>query len=122
MVRTKTPSTAKKTVSKTVLMLLTNAYDPDPRVRQEALSLIRMGYRVRLLAWDRDRKSPPSQCMEVDLRRKYAESARRFGSSFMNWTKGEKILFTEYSAMLGWPAANGESAVARTMSARAGAR
>ena len=37
-------------------MLLTNAYDPDPRVRQEALSLIAMGCRVRLLAWDRDQK------------------------------------------------------------------
>ena len=39
-------------------MLLTNAYDPDPRVRQEALALIGMGCRVRLLAWDRDLKAP----------------------------------------------------------------
>ena len=42
---------------KTILMLLTNAYDPDPRVRQEALALLGMGYRVRLLAWDRDLKA-----------------------------------------------------------------
>ena len=39
-------------------MLLTNAYDPDPRVRQEALALIGMGCRVKILAWDRDLKSP----------------------------------------------------------------
>lgn len=50
--------------SKTVLMLLTNAYDPDPRVRQEALALLEMGWRVRLLAWDRDRKSAASEIVE----------------------------------------------------------
>ncbi|MGA7409482.1 MAG: glycosyltransferase [Bryobacteraceae bacterium] len=82
MVRTKTPSTAQKTVSKTVLMLLTNAYDPDPRVRQEALSLIRVGYRVRLLAWDRDRKSPPSECMEgVEVERVFLSSSHGRGST-----------------------------------------
>jgi glycosyltransferase involved in cell wall biosynthesis len=82
MVRTKTPSTAQQTVPKTVLMLLTNAYDPDPRVRQEAVSLIRMGYRVRLLAWDRDRKSPPSECMEgVEVERVFLSSSHGRGST-----------------------------------------
>src|SRR5690348_1127056 len=47
-----------------VLMLLTIAYDPDPRVWQEALALIAMGCRVRLLAWDRDLRRPASECME----------------------------------------------------------
>jgi glycosyltransferase involved in cell wall biosynthesis len=47
-----------------VLMLLTNAYDPDPRVRQEALALSRMGCNVRILAWDRDNRSPQSECLE----------------------------------------------------------
>ena len=42
----------------TVLMLLTNAYDPDPRVRQEALALVAMGWRVRIVAWDRDAEAP----------------------------------------------------------------
>jgi glycosyltransferase involved in cell wall biosynthesis len=50
--------------SKTILMLLTNAYDPDPRVRQEALTLVAMGCSVRLLAWDRDLKSPAAETME----------------------------------------------------------
>ena len=48
----------------TVLMLLTNAYDPDPRVRQEALALIGMGFRVRLLCWDRDCEGPETEVME----------------------------------------------------------
>jgi len=82
MTRTKSPLTTQKTVSKTVLMLLTNAYDPDPRVRQEALSLIRMGYRVRLLAWDRDRKSPPRECMEgVEVERVFLSSSHGRGST-----------------------------------------
>lgn len=42
-------------------MLLSNAYDPDPRVQQEASSLIAAGWRVRLLAWDRDLKCIASE-------------------------------------------------------------
>lgn len=38
----------------TVLMLLTNAYAPDPRVKAEIDTLIESGYSVRLLAWERD--------------------------------------------------------------------
>ena len=61
--------------SQNILMLLTNAYDPDPRVRQEALALLRLGYRVRILAWDRDLKAPPFQNMEgVEVERVYLPS------------------------------------------------
>ncbi len=82
MIRTKTQATAQKRTAGTVLMLLTNAYDPDPRVRQEALSLIRMGYRVHLLSWDRDRKSPPSECMEgVEVERVFLSSSHGRGST-----------------------------------------
>jgi glycosyltransferase involved in cell wall biosynthesis len=67
--------------STAVLMLLTNAYDPDPRVRQEALALIRMGCSVKLLAWDRDLKSPAFQCMEgVDVERVFLRSKHGRGS------------------------------------------
>ena len=62
----------------TVLMLLTNAYDPDPRVRQEALALIRMGCRVKLLAWDRDMKIPASENVEgVEVERVFLPSKTR---------------------------------------------
>src|ERR1017187_8158286 len=67
---------------KAVLMLLTNAYDPDPRVRQEALALIGMGCRVRLLAWDRDLKAPATALMEgVEVERVYLSSAHGRGTT-----------------------------------------
>jgi len=62
--RTKQSGAPQEESAATVLMLLTNAYDPDPRVRQEALALIGMGFDVRLLAWDRDLKSPETEKME----------------------------------------------------------
>jgi glycosyltransferase involved in cell wall biosynthesis len=63
-------------------MLLTNAYDPDPRVRQEALALIGMGCRVRLLAWDRDRKAPRSESIEgVEITRIFLSSAHGRGNT-----------------------------------------
>jgi glycosyltransferase involved in cell wall biosynthesis len=65
----------------TVLMLLTNAYDPDPRVRQEALTLISMGCRVKLLAWDRDQKSAGLQVMEgVEVERVHLASSHGRGT------------------------------------------
>jgi len=36
-----------------ILMLLSNAYRPDPRVRREALALAEAGHRVRIFCWDR---------------------------------------------------------------------
>jgi len=65
-----------------VLMLLTNAYDPDPRVRQEALALIGMGCRVRLLAWGRDLKAAKSQVMEgVEVERVFLRSSHGRGAT-----------------------------------------
>lgn len=66
----------------TILMLLTNSYDPDPRVRQEALALIQMGCRVKLLAWDRDFKSPEFECMEgVEVERVFLGSKHGRGTT-----------------------------------------
>jgi len=82
------PSARQKTeiedglVQPAVLMLLTNAYDPDPRVRQEALGLSRMGCRVRLLAWDRDLKKPGRESMEgVEVERVFLASAHGRGTT-----------------------------------------
>src|SRR5512132_3156213 len=67
--------------SKTVLMLLTNTYDPDPRVRQEALSLLQMNWRVRLIAWDRDRKHPATEVAEgVEIERIHLRSSHGRGT------------------------------------------
>ena len=67
---------------KTVLMLVTNAYDPDPRIRQEALSLIGMGCQVRLIAWDRDRKAAARECVDgVDVERIFVSSTHGRGAT-----------------------------------------
>lgn len=64
------------------LMLLTNTYDPDPRVRQEALTLFAMGCHVKILAWDRDRKSPAHQVMEgVEIERVFLSSTHGRGTT-----------------------------------------
>src|ERR1019366_7388604 len=77
-----TAAARDKLLRPAVLMLLTNAYDPDPRVRQEALALIRMGCRVRLLAWDRDSKSPRFECMEgVEVERVFLPSLHGRGNT-----------------------------------------
>jgi sugar transferase (PEP-CTERM/EpsH1 system associated) len=65
-----------------ILMLLTNAYEPDPRVRQEALALMGMGCHVQLLAWDRDLKAKPCECMEgVEVKRVFLASKHGRGST-----------------------------------------
>lgn len=37
-------------------MILTNGFDPDPRVYKEALSLVKLGHSVTILCWDRESK------------------------------------------------------------------
>lgn len=72
----------KRAAPPAVLMLLTNAYDPDPRVRQEALGLIRMGCRVRLLAWDRDSNAQRRVYQEgVEVERIFVRSAHGRGTT-----------------------------------------
>ena len=39
-----------------IVMLLSNAFRPDPRVAREALGLVKNGYRVTILCWDRENK------------------------------------------------------------------
>ncbi len=41
---------------KKVLMLLTNPFNPDPRVYKEAKSLVKAGYEITILCWDRQLK------------------------------------------------------------------
>ena len=44
-----------------IAMLLDNAFRPDPRVANEARSLAQAGYRVTILAWDREGDLPPRE-------------------------------------------------------------
>jgi glycosyltransferase involved in cell wall biosynthesis len=47
--------------SRRVVMLLSNAFRPDPRVLKEARSLAGAGYEVTVIAWDREGAYPPEE-------------------------------------------------------------
>jgi len=63
-------------------MLLTNAFDPDPRVYQEAKALIEKGYKVSILCWDRDPKAPFQENIDgIYVERIYVKSTHGRGST-----------------------------------------
>jgi glycosyltransferase involved in cell wall biosynthesis len=63
-------------------MLLTNAFDPDPRVYSEALALVKNGYNVNILCWDRDRKLPSNEIVEdISIERIFVKSTHGRGIS-----------------------------------------
>ena len=63
-------------------MLLSNAFDPDPRVHQEAKALIRYGYRVTILCWDRDCKSLSEEVIDnIQIKRTFVKSTHGRGST-----------------------------------------
>ena len=76
-----------------VLMLLTNAFDPDPRVHQEASSLVQNGYNVTILCWDRDYKKSAYEMIDgIKIERIYVRSSHGRGSTqvfflFLFWLK-----------------------------------
>ncbi len=49
---------------KKVLMLLSNPFNPDPRVYKEARSLVKAGYEVTILCWDRQLKQKKNENIE----------------------------------------------------------
>ena len=58
-------------------MLVSNRYDPDPRVHKEARSLVAAGYRVTVLAWDREYERPASEVRDgVRIQRLRARRAK----------------------------------------------
>src|SRR5215469_4561418 len=66
-----------------VLMLLSNGFDPDPRVHNEARTLVENGYSVRIVAWDRDRARPEEELVDgIEVRRVYLKSTHGRG-----WTQ-----------------------------------
>ena len=65
-----------------ILMFLTNAFDPDPRVYQEAKVLIEKGYKVSILCWDRDPKAPFQENIDgIYVERIYVKSTHGRGST-----------------------------------------
>ena len=67
-----------------VLMLLTNAFDPYPRVYQEAKALVHAGYDVTILGRDRDLKSIPKERIDgIHAERIHIRSTHGRGTSQM---------------------------------------
>lgn len=66
-----------------VLMLLSNCFDPDPRVYNEARSLVENGHAVVILAWDRERLRPEKENIDgIEIQRVYVKSSHGRG-----WTQ-----------------------------------
>lgn len=62
-------------------MLLSNAFDPDPRVHNEAKALVEAGYSVSILCWDRDRKAPALETIDgIKIERIYVRSTHGRGT------------------------------------------
>lgn len=67
-----------------ILMLLSNAFDPDPRVHREALALVEAGHQVTILCWDRDRKTKADEVVDgIHLHRIYVDSTHGRGVAQM---------------------------------------
>jgi glycosyltransferase involved in cell wall biosynthesis len=66
---------------KQILMLLTNAFLPDPRPYQEARSLIKAGYKVKILCWDRGEGLLKKETVNgIDIERIRLRSGHGIGS------------------------------------------
>ena len=80
-------------MKKNILMLLSNAFKPDPRVHREATALLRQGYDIDLLCWDRDLKHPETEIMDgIRVKRFFIQSTHGRGSTqmlflFLFWVK-----------------------------------
>ena len=42
-------------MSKQIIMLLANGFNPDPRVYKEARYLLKIGFHLTILCWDREK-------------------------------------------------------------------
>lgn len=67
-----------------VLMFVSNPFTSDPRVYNEAKSLIQAGREVAVIAWDREKQNPPRQNWDgiqvIRLRTRLLPKRHRFGS------------------------------------------
>ena len=47
-----------------MVITVSNPFKPDPRVYKEARSLVKHGYEVTIIAWDREGKYPKEELFE----------------------------------------------------------
>ena len=67
---------------KKIIMLLANEFNPDPRVHQEAKSLVKNGFKVTIIAWDREVKWQKFETIDgIKVERSHIKSFYRRGTS-----------------------------------------
>ncbi len=86
---------------KKISMLLTNAFMPDPRPYREALSLIRAGYEISIICWDRGENLAKEETIDgIEVKRLFVRSAddnvmRRVFALSIIWVRMLSCLFKE---------------------------
>jgi len=81
-----------------IVMVLTNPYRPDPRAQKEAKSLIKNGYTVSIVCWDRQGEYPEVEIADgIKIRRIFISSEYRLGSRQIKylpqfWLKSIKLI------------------------------
>jgi glycosyltransferase involved in cell wall biosynthesis len=69
-----------------VLMLVSSPFITDPRVYNEALSLVKAGYEVTVLAWDRENQNPYRQMVDgIDAVRLRIGLSPKYGLGVPPW-------------------------------------
>ncbi len=73
-------------MKKKILMLLPNGFDPDPRVHNEAVSLVDAGYSVTIFCWDREVKYREREVIDgIQVERISVRSSYGRGSSQLRY-------------------------------------
>src|SRR4030042_4185258 len=82
----------------TVAMLVTNAFRPDPRIFKEALSLVRAGYLVHVICWDRLDEFPELEDFQgivihrIKIRSQYSSGSKQLFYLPRFWVKAIQYL------------------------------
>jgi len=77
-----------------VLMFVSNPFIGDARVYAEAKSLIRAGYEVTVIAWDREKRNPPKQNWDgIEVVRLRAGLGRKYGLAWWWWNRFDSFLW-----------------------------
>lgn len=84
--------------NKTCAMVLTNPFKPDYRVYKEANSLVRNGYKVMIMAWDRDCIYPDNEELDgikierIKVKSSYGSGILKINAMFLFWFKAVKAI------------------------------
>jgi glycosyltransferase involved in cell wall biosynthesis len=80
-----------------VLMFVSNPFTNDPRVYNEARALVQAGYKVTVIAWDREKQNPPRELQDgievIRLRTRLLPKRYSFGSPF--WVGFNSLLWQQ---------------------------